>query len=79
LQTADTSIGELLLKRLLVAIAEALKARRDFVEFDKSLRAEIPDEVAEAEKSIAAWEKDKPSAILIVSRSQVFLFFFCCH
>lgn len=52
-------LGNLLLKRMLIAISAARQARQDFVEFDKSLRAEIPDEVKEIEKSIAAWEKDK--------------------
>lgn len=55
----DSSVGNLLLKRLLLAISRANQSRKDFTAFNESLQAEVPDEVKEAERAIAAWEKDK--------------------
>jgi len=59
LPTNSFRIGNLLLKRLLLAIPKAQQSRRDFVNFDESLRAEIPDEVAEMERNLAAWELNR--------------------
>jgi hypothetical protein len=59
LPTNSFWIGNLLLKRLLLAIPKAQQSRRDFVNFDESLRAEIPDEVAEMEQNLAAWELNR--------------------
>jgi hypothetical protein len=42
-----------------LAIPKAQQSRRDFVNFDKSLWAEIPDEVAEMEQNLAAWELNR--------------------
>jgi hypothetical protein len=53
------STGNLLLKRLLLAIPKARESRRDFINFDKSLHEEIPDEVKEMERDLAAWELNR--------------------
>jgi hypothetical protein len=52
----NLSLGNLLLKRLLMAIPRAEQSRRDFVMFNSSLRIEIPDEVEDMERELAAWE-----------------------
>jgi hypothetical protein len=44
---------------LLLAIPKAQQSRHDFVNFDRGLRAEIPDEVAEMERNLAAWELNR--------------------
>jgi hypothetical protein len=51
--------GDLLLKRLLLAIPQALQSREDYIKFDASLRVDMPDEVNEIEKDLEAWELDK--------------------
>jgi hypothetical protein len=53
------STGNLLLKRLLLAIPKAQESRHDFTNFDKSLRVEIPEEVKEMERDLAAWELNR--------------------
>jgi Kyakuja-Dileera-Zisupton transposase len=50
--------GNLLLKRLLVAITQANRSKKDFTLFDASLREENPEEVAKAERDLAAWNED---------------------
>lgn len=57
------SLGNLLLKRLLLAIPQAEQTRRDFVMFDASLRVDIPAEVAEMERELAAWEANRDRQI----------------
>jgi hypothetical protein len=52
-------IGNLLLKRLLLAVTQAKVMRADFNSFDTSLRQENLAEVIEMEKGVAAWEKDQ--------------------
>ena len=52
-------VGNLLLKRLLIAIPQAIQTRFDFKAFDKSLRQEMPAEVLKMEKALAAWVDDK--------------------
>jgi hypothetical protein len=60
---------------MLLAIKNALQSSANFENFDKSLRSEIPDEVAEMERRIIAWENDKgkPDPYQ-VPRSSMFLF-----
>jgi hypothetical protein len=53
------NVGKLLLKRLLIAIPQAIHTRSDFKSFDESLRREMPAEVIKAEKDLAAWHDDK--------------------
>jgi hypothetical protein len=53
------NVGGLLLKRLLIAIPQAIQTRFDFKTFDKSLRQEMPAEVHKMEKVLAAWVNDK--------------------
>ena len=59
LRTNSFCLGNLLLKRLLLAIPKAQQSRRDFIDFDESLRADIPDEVEEMERDLAAWELNR--------------------
>ena len=59
LSTNSFWIGNLLLKHLLLAIPKAQQSHRDCVNFDKSLCAEIPDEVAEMEQNLVAWELNR--------------------
>lgn len=76
LQTVvDSQAGDLLVKRLLIAITQAKQSRQDFRNFDTSLRAEIPDEVKEMEAAVAAWEADhsKPDPYLMPKSSEYFL------
>lgn len=78
----DPSVGNLLLKCLLLAISQANQSRKDFTAFDESLRTEVPDKVKEAERAmIAAWEKDKaqpdPYRVLKSSEYTYTLQFFC--
>jgi hypothetical protein len=42
-----------------LAIPKAQQSRRDFIDFDESLRADIPDEVEEMEQDLAAWELNR--------------------
>jgi hypothetical protein len=42
-----------------LAIPKAQQSRRDFIDFDESLRADIPDEVEEMERDLAAWELNR--------------------
>jgi hypothetical protein len=53
---SNLSLGNILLKRFLMAIPRAEQSRHDFVMFDSSLRIEIPDEVEDMERELAAWE-----------------------
>lgn len=53
--------GDLLLKRLLLAIPKAQSARCDFVELDTCLRLDRPTEIQATEEALAAWEKDQSS------------------
>ena len=55
----SSSVGKLLLRRLSRAIPQAQQSRRDFNDFDISLRQEIPQHVVKMENSLAAWNKDK--------------------
>jgi hypothetical protein len=59
LRTNSFCLGNLLLKRLLLAIPKAQQSRCDFIDFDESLRADIPDEVEEMERDLAAWELNR--------------------
>jgi hypothetical protein len=54
-------IGNLLLKRLLLATAQTDETKKDFVKFDASLHAENPTEVATMESDLAAWVDDHSS------------------
>lgn len=51
--------GNLLLKRLLLAIPQANQSKADFIVFDQSLREENLEEVLQMERDLAAWVKDK--------------------
>ena len=57
------SLGNLLLKRLLLAIPQAEQTHHDFVMFDTSLRVDIPAEVEEMERELAAWEANRDRQI----------------
>jgi hypothetical protein len=50
---------KLLLKRLLIAIPQAINTRVDFKSFDESLRQEMLGQVIKAERDLAAWADDK--------------------
>ncbi|KIM82772.1 hypothetical protein PILCRDRAFT_7683 [Piloderma croceum F 1598] len=52
-------LGNLLLKRLLVAIPHAIQTCNDIVALTSSLRAENPDELTAMENELQAWEADK--------------------
>lgn len=52
-------LGNLLLKRMLLAIPQAIQSRSDFVNFDECLRVDIPEEVDEMERALKAWEEDR--------------------
>jgi hypothetical protein len=54
-------IGNLLLKRLLLATTQANETKEDFIKFDRSLREENPTEVATMESDLATWEADHSS------------------
>jgi hypothetical protein len=56
---ADIPTGNLLLKRLLLAITQAKQSKDNFVKFDASLREDNLAEIIEMEKDLAAWEEDK--------------------
>ena len=56
-----SSVGNLLLKRLIGAIPQARQSRGDFNNFDMSLRQEIPQQHLKMENDLAAWNKDKSS------------------
>jgi hypothetical protein len=47
-----------------LAIPQAEQTRRDFVMFDASLRVDIPDEVQDMERELAAWEANRDRHIL---------------
>ena len=47
------------MRNLCKAIKQAHQAHIDFDAFDTSLHQEIPEEVAEMELTLDAWEKDK--------------------
>ena len=52
-------VGNLLLKRLLVAIPQAIRTHNEFVTLNVSLRSENPEELAAMEQALVAWEADK--------------------
>lgn len=52
-------VGDLLLKRLLIATPKARRARRDFVEYDSYMRIDRPAEVQAIEEVLAAWQNDR--------------------
>lgn len=54
----DTRAGNLLLKRLLIAIHQTIRTHAEFKAYDASLREEYPAEIALAEKELAAWIKE---------------------
>jgi len=51
--------GNLLLKRLLVAIPQAIQTRNDIVMLTSSLKAENPEELMAMEQALEDWEADK--------------------
>jgi hypothetical protein len=51
-------LGNLLLKRLLIAVTQANTSKSDFVKFDHSLREENEEEVKKWETDLAAWAED---------------------
>lgn len=51
--------GNLLLRRLLVAIPEAQQTRRDFLKFTETLEAEDSDELVLMREELAAWTANK--------------------
>jgi hypothetical protein len=55
------NVGNLLLKRLLVAITSAGTSKTDFVGFDSSLREENLAEVVKMQSDLDAWTKDHSS------------------
>lgn len=55
-------LGNLLLRRLLVAIPQARQMRRDFLRFTETLEQEDPAELAIMKAELAAWEVDKTQA-----------------
>lgn len=57
----NSDVGNLLLKRLSLAIAQAAQSRGDFNDFDACLRQEIPKEVIKMEIKLAAWNEDRSS------------------
>jgi hypothetical protein len=69
-----SSLGNLLLKRLLLAIPQANQTRKDFVDFDASLREENPEEVATVEQELEAWvvDKTKPDPYRLPKSSEYF-------
>lgn len=52
-------VGNLLLKRLLLAITQANASKFDFVRFDQSLREENEEEIMKWETDLAAWAENK--------------------
>ncbi|KZP14909.1 hypothetical protein FIBSPDRAFT_751237, partial [Athelia psychrophila] len=60
-------LGNLLLKRLILAIGLAVETRNDFRRFHTSLQTENPTELAAMEAELAAWEidHDKPDPYLL--------------
>ena len=52
-------IGNLLLKRMLRAIPEAIRTSKDFVNFDRCLREEDEALVKQWEAELLAWMQDK--------------------
>lgn len=57
-----TSSGNLLLKRMVIAIPQAIKTTNDFRRFDTRLRLEKPKEVELMEKELADREGDQTKA-----------------
>jgi hypothetical protein len=57
------SLGNLLLKRLLLAIPQAKQTHHNFVMFYVSLHVDIPAEVEEMEWELAAWEANRDHQI----------------
>jgi len=57
--TDHSSTGYLLLKRLLVAIPQAIQTRNDFHALTKALKADNPEELIAMEAALEAWESDK--------------------
>jgi len=51
--------GNLLLKRLLVAIPQAIQTRNDIVMLTSNLKAENPEELMAMEQALEDWEADK--------------------
>lgn len=51
--------GYLLLKRLLIAIPQAIQTHHDFVSLNASLKAVDPEEFTAMEQALEAWEADK--------------------
>jgi len=51
--------GYLLLKRLIVAIPQAIQTHNDFHALNVSLKADNPEELIAMERALAAWESDK--------------------
>jgi hypothetical protein len=52
-------IGNLLLKRMLRAIPEAIRTSKDFVNFDRCLHEEDEALVKQWEAELSAWMQDK--------------------
>jgi hypothetical protein len=52
-------IGNLLLKRLLLAITQAIQTHNDFVILTENLKAEIPEELTAMRQALEAWEADQ--------------------
>jgi hypothetical protein len=52
-------IGNLLLKRMLRAIPEAIRTSKDFINFDRCLREEDEALVIQWEAELSAWMQDK--------------------
>lgn len=69
----NNSIGNLLLKRLILAIGLAVETRNDFRRFHTSLQTENPTELAAMEAELAAWEidHDKPDPYLLPKSSTI--------
>lgn len=69
---ANIYIGNLLLKRLILAIGSAVETRNDFRRFHTGLQKENPAELAAMETELAAWEADhdKPDPYLLPKSSK---------
>jgi hypothetical protein len=63
--------GNLLLKRLLVAIPQTIQTRNDIVMLTSSLKAENPEELMAMEQALEDWEA--PSGNIILHRTLLFV------
>lgn len=63
-------IGNTLLKKLVDALPEAMNHQRAFTEFDKHLRADRAEEVAQWEKEYEEWDKEPKNSPCIFDTTE---------